>query len=808
MTKLEAYLLISQLRLVFDVVRLVDPITMTVYDLDNMGNFTPQQHRCFDVWGKSTRCANCISHKGCTSCSSNPLEKFETTKGEIFHVTSKTVEIEDRRFSLEIVSLVNEESKKAAGGTLTRLPNVTRERGVDAYIEILNEHRENGPGGKDLTEDYDVVCYVNAASGAAEVFTLSNPQGRLYKENKITDFYKAVELTLLPRIIEKDKEKVTNSFTRENIVERLEKAQAFYVNYQARQNASEVYYQAKFVRVENEGKDICFILGVRNIDLEARFSMLTREQEGIIFGLAQEYECVFHADFDTGEEHHYTIGKAFEEAIPNWDNLTSYEEHMKVFAETLVVESDREMFLRETSPARVWEVLSQKSSHYINYKIELDDKELYYQCKFIHHANHGNKRCAIVSFRNNDEEKRKEKQRKYELEKAKQEAEAANEAKSTFLFNMSHDIRTPMNAIIGYTDMAIKHINEPERVLDSLGKSKVASDHLLKLINDVLDMARIESGNTEIVTAPANIIECSNGLLSMLKDTAAEKDIDLTLEIKTLKNANVFADILHVNQVLINILSNSIKYTPNGGKVKYTIRQTDSTKADCTYDFIIEDNGMGMSQELVDNIFEAFVRAENSTISGIQGTGLGMAITKQLIDQMNGMIEIESELGKGTKTTVTLTFERFQSAAKEEAENAVNPLDNVSLSGKRILLVEDNEMNREIAKDILEDEGVVIEEAEDGTIAVDIIKKHFDDGNFDCYDAVLMDVQMPIMNGYDATRKIRELEGKNGHLTILAMTANAFDEDKQNALNAGMDAHLSKPIDIDKLIGTLKQFTK
>lgn len=336
-------------------------------------------------------------------------------------------------------------------------------------------------------------------------------------------------------------------------------------------------------------------------------------------------------------------------------------------------------------------------------------------------------------------------------------------------------------------------------------KLKIASDHLLSLINEVLDMARIESGKTILEEEEVNIVERVQNIRNIVSQSAKDKKIDFTLTVNQLHNENVYMDVLHLNQILINIIGNAIKYTPEGGKVSLTLEQNDCNKEGyATYTFSVQDNGMGMSQEYVEHIFEAFTREKTSTVSGIQGTGLGMAITKRLTDMLNGEIKVSSELGKGTLVVTKFNF-KIKESIVDQLQDRVgkNTTDPSILDGKRILLVEDNEMNREIAKDILEDYGMIVEEAFDGVMAVDILKEK---GPV-YYDMVFMDVQMPRMDGYEATKTIRKLPDERfKDLLIIAMTANAFEEDKRAALDATMNAHLAKPINIRDLLTTIVDF--
>lgn len=390
-----------------------------------------------------------------------------------------------------------------------------------------------------------------------------------------------------------------------------------------------------------------------------------------------------------------------------------------------------------------------------------------------------------------------------ELTQAVDRAESANRSKQSFLFNMSHDIRTPMNAIIGFTDLAEKNIDDKKKLKDYLGKIMESSRHLLALINDVLDMSRIENGKVNIETVPVCVTEQIQLVKNMVQSDVEKKGLTYIDKTENLEDIYVYADALHVNRVLMNILANAVKFTPEGGTVTFTTRERKTGhEGYAYYDFIIADTGIGMSSEFLDHIFEQFAREKSSTVSRTQGTGLGMAITKTLVDLMDGDIKVESELGKGSVFTVTFEFKL--TTKDMVCGNATEQVDHAgkNLSGLHVLLVEDNELNMEIAVAILESAGFEIEVARDGSEALDKVKSQ----PAGYYELILMDIQMPMMNGYEATRAIRALDDpQKARIPIIAMTANAFEEDKKNAYEAGMNAHIAKPIDVKILMQTIDE---
>ena len=391
------------------------------------------------------------------------------------------------------------------------------------------------------------------------------------------------------------------------------------------------------------------------------------------------------------------------------------------------------------------------------------------------------------------------------LSEAVRAAEAANRAKSTFLSNMSHDIRTPMNAIIGFTTLAVSNIDDQKRVRDYLGKILSSGSHLLSLINDILDMSRIESGKIHLEETEVSLSDILHDLKTIISGQINAKQLEFYIDAMEVTNEDVYCDKTRLNQVLLNLLSNAVKFTPAGGTVSVRLKQFPGTvKGIELYEIRVKDNGIGMSPEFVEKIFSPFERERTSTVSRTQGTGLGMAITKNIVDMMGGTIDVQTEQGKGTEFIVCLPF-RIQSEkhhTEKIAEDTILPAAGSDFRGKRILLVEDNELNSEIAVELLNAYGFVVDTAENGAEAVEKVKNSTP-GN---YDLVLMDVQMPVMNGYEATKQIRALNDPAlAGITILAMTANAFNEDRKKALECGMNGFLSKPIVIEELIGTLQK---
>ena len=406
---------------------------------------------------------------------------------------------------------------------------------------------------------------------------------------------------------------------------------------------------------------------------------------------------------------------------------------------------------------------------------------------------------------------REDQRQKEALAQALVSAENANRAKTVFLNNMSHDIRTPMNAIVGFTELAAMHLDNHEQVRDYLSKIAVSSQHLLSLINDVLDMSRIESGKVALEESSVYVPGLIDDLRAIVQADVAAKQLELVVDVQDVVSENVITDRLRLNQVLLNILSNAIKFTPNHGTISLRVIEHPMPDPSRTsLEFRIKDTGIGMSEEFVGRIFEAFSRERTSTVSGIQGTGLGMAITKNIVDMMGGTIVVHSQEGKGSEFVVTIPCtrcedpaERGLAAESREARGLQDDaLEEVDLTGKRVLLAEDIEMNRIIAVTILEGAGLVVDEVVDGAEAVEKVAQE----PAGTYDIILMDIQMPRMDGYEAARQIRALDDpQKASIPIFAVTANAFEEDRQLALSAGMNGHLAKPYDIPQIMAVLKE---
>ena len=472
------------------------------------------------------------------------------------------------------------------------------------------------------------------------------------------------------------------------------------------------------------------------------------------------------------------------------------------YARRFVTEEDRPRYLSEVGRARIRERLRTEPSYSVNYMCTRDDGAPIYAEMFLAGIGSGDLRHAVMAYQDVTERTRKVQQEMAERMHTEMELERerhANEIKSAFLFNISHDIRTPMNAIMGFSNLAKRHVGEPERLTEYLARVDESSRQLLALIDDMLEMSRIDYGRIEIKAERTNLREQLDMVLDLFRAQAEEKHLTLT-ETIDLPEKDVFVDENRFRRIMGNLLSNAVKFTPNGGRVTVSAKQKQvSDSGYARFEFSVSDTGVGMSEEFMQRMYEAFEREKSSTRAGTIGTGLGFSITKRLLDLMGGSISVKSRKNEGSTFTVDLPL-KFADHVPENADGAELEEAHKAEGEYRILLVEDIEINRMLAETILEEAGFAVESVVDGCDAVEAIRNH----PLFYYDLVLMDIQMPVMNGYEATRAIRALNRKDtGDLPIIALSANAREEDKRMSMESGMNNHVAKPFDVAQLIATV-----
>ncbi len=564
-------------------------------------------------------------------------------------------------------------------------------------------------------------------------------------------------------------------------------------------DGSVVHVMGNIKVIEKDGERFYhrFLLDVT--DQRAHEEQKERRARDLIQALSGDYLVVCSYDLDTGEGEVLRIASSEDDELERmFLDAPSVGSALESYISTRVLEEDRELLADALAASNMVSQLEGTERFDVLYRAYRGNQKRYRQATVVRAGIWKDARQVVIGLRNVDQEIREQLEQKTLLEEALGNANRASQAKSAFLLNMSHDIRTPMNAIVGFTTLASNHMDQPERVSDYLAKIKNSSDHLLNLINDILDMSRIEQGKVTLDEQRCNLDEVFDDLRAMLQHEAASKGLDLEVETVGLEHPEVICDRLKLNQVLLNLLGNSIKFTPSGGKITAKVEEMSGAQPGFgSYRITVEDTGIGMSQDFLKCIFDPFERERTQTISGIQGSGLGMAIVKSLVDMMGGRIEVRSQVDVGTTFTVDLTFRLSDGTPSEGADVASAPqMSFDAASGYTILLVDDNMLNRELAEDLLTDVGFKVEKAVDGKDALDQLIAA-GPGHF---DLVLMDIQMPVMNGYEAAMAIRELDDPMlASIPILAVTADAFDEDRDKALECGMDGHLPKPIEVDKL---------
>ncbi len=662
-----------------------------------------------------------------------------------------------------------------------------------------------------LAEEYDHMLLIHPKTGEYDMYMVKSDD--MAKYTSMTphgeNVYDIFENDKSKVIFGEDTEKFAKFYCRESMMAVAETGEPREVELRVISGSGYRWKLARAVRMIDSFNNTSVVVGIKDTDVRHEELARKARAEALLDGLAREYHTVLILDVSKMEVSVFrstgnkTIKSMLHAIIDNRD----YNNLIKQYINTKIVEEDRERVAMATRIDTVIKETPEVGTYIVSYRRYNDEGRIdYHQMCFAKAVSGDGVKNYVVAFRDVDAAMKEEKERQEALSNALKMADAANRAKTAFLSNMSHDIRTPMNAIIGFTTLAEKHIGEKEQVMDYLDKISQSSELLLSLINDVLDMSRIEAGKFSLNQNRENLHLLLRSLEDITSENAKAKNIEFTLDISDIKHDEVFCDKLRLKQVLLNLLSNAIKYTENGGKVSFLAKEKSSYNSEfMTYEFVISDNGIGMSEEFVKTIFEPFSREHTATMSGIPGTGLGMAIVKSIVDMMEGTIAVESEKGIGSKFTVIIDLKQAANetekliAIKTDSNTAVHR----SYAGRNVLLVEDNELNLEIATDILVDQGFSVETASDGTYAVEKVEKSAEY----TYDLILMDVQMPEMDGYEATRRIRAMKREDvAKIPIISMTANAFEEDRKQAIASGMNEHIAKPINIEKLMSIIDKF--
>ncbi len=610
-------------------------------------------------------------------------------------------------------------------------------------------------------------------------------------------------------VAKEDQERMQEEIGLPYILKQFETRDQFSVSFIRKLESGPRHYRIDFGKVFMPGGRIGVTMGFKDVDDEIRHSRAMQEAlddarkaeaeyrqvaaerityEKVAKALAGDYFGIYIVDPDTDKFVEYSATEEYdklgiEKAGGDFFNLSRKN------MERLICSDDRERFMGTFYKEKVMSILERDGIFTMKYRLMLEEKPVWVSLKATLLEDKDG-RHLIIGMNNIDA------QMKRELEYQQHVAEARTSARNDFLANMSHDIRTPMNAIVGYTNIAKSNMKDPEMITNALEKISSSSHYLLSLINDILDISKIESGKMQVNLGPCDLGSIFRRIEDITALQARNKSLIISYRHDSVHHFQVNADELRIEQVLVNIVSNAIKYTPAGKTVDLIAEEEPVEGNRYRYRFIVRDTGIGISEDYLPHIFESFTREEKTTVNRIQGTGLGLAITAKVVELMGGKISVRSKLGEGSEFTVELELESLDTEDGEKDSENVQ----ISLSGCHVLLVEDNEVNAEIASMILSQYGVEVDRAGNGQIGLEQVQNH----ETGYYQAVLMDIQMPVMNGYEATQAIRALDGDYYKaLPIIAMSANAYDEDVRNCLAVGMNAHIAKPFNPDDLVKLL-----
>ena len=650
-----------------------------------------------------------------------------------------------------------------------------------------------------LAADYFCIYYVNTKNNKFIEYSASEEYRALGLPRSGEDFISFSRERFESIIYPEDQERFLDGFVKEKIISELDAHGIYKLAFRLMFNGVPTYVQLKVTRmIEKEGSHI--VIGISSVDeqMKAMEAFEMAHHASITFGrvataLAGDYFSIYVVDLDTDHFVEYSATKEFD-TLGVEKNGEDFFNLSRRNMSRLIYEDDRERFMGTFYREKVMSILERDKIFTMKYRLVFGDTPVWVSMKAtLLEDNDG--RHLIIGTNNI------EAQMEREAEYQRRVREARTSARNDFLANMSHDIRTPMNAIVGYTNIAKTNKHKPETVADALDKIGSSSHYLLSLINDILDISKIESGKMQISYGPCDLAALFRRIEDITELQAKKKFLVITYRYDSVRHYQVNADELRLEQILINIISNAIKYTPSGKTVDLIAEEVPSPGGKNKYRFIIRDTGIGIKEDYMPHIFESFTREERTTVNRIQGTGLGLAITAKIVEMMGGTISVKSKLGEGSEFTVELELEPLETDSPANADNS----ESIDLAGRRILLVEDNAINAEIARMILEQYGAEVQQAENGEIGLEALQEK----GPGYYDAVLMDIQMPVMNGFEATKAIRALGGAYATaLPIIAMSANAYEEDVRDCLAAGMNGHIAKPFNPAELIRILHKFIK
>ena len=648
-----------------------------------------------------------------------------------------------------------------------------------------------------LAADYFCIYYVNTKNNKFIEYSASEEYRALGLPRSGEDFIGFSRERFEAIIYPEDQERFLDGFVKEKIISELDAHGIYTLTFRLMFNGVPTYVHLKVTRmIEKEGSHI--VIGISSVDeqMKAMEAFETAHHASITFGrvasaLAGDYFSIYVVDLDTDHFVEYSATKEFD-TLGVEKNGEDFFNLSRRNMSRLIYEDDRERFMGTFYREKVMSILERDKIFTMKYRLVFGDTPVWVSMKATLLEDKDGRHLIIGT---NNIEAQMEREAEYQ----RRVREARTSARNDFLANMSHDIRTPMNAIVGYTNIAKSNKHKPETVADALDKIGSSSHYLLSLINDILDISKIESGKMQISCGPCDLAELFRRIEDITALQAKKKSLVINYCYDNICHYQVITDELRIEQIIINIVSNAIKYTPPGKTVDLIAEEVPSPGGKNKYRFIIRDTGIGIKEDYMPHIFESFTREERTTVNRIQGTGLGLAITAKIVEMMGGTISVKSKLGEGSEFTVELELEPLETDSQANAENS----ENIDLEGHRILLVEDNAINAEIARMILEQYGAEVQQAENGKIGLEALQEK----GPGYYDAVLMDIQMPVMNGFEATKAIRALGGAYATaLPIIAMSANAYDEDVRDCLAAGMNGHIAKPFNPDELMRILRRY--
>ena len=658
-----------------------------------------------------------------------------------------------------------------------------------------------------LSEDFNAIYLIDFELKKMLPYSLNNAVSKnmQYAFSDNLDYEATIRAFADTYVVPEDYRMYISECAEQRIRQRVAAEKTYHVTFR-RYNEKHTleYVQMTITRVEDDGHCDRIVMGYKNVTEQvkkAQEESRLRHTAAILRAVTEDYVCLIDVDLNTEKEIQYFLGEGADNTLPKWSEADDYSSCILAFARRIVADKDRKRFILATELPRLRKCLAGQREFVIEYDAVIEAKPRKFQGRFTLHEEESGEPHMFIGIRDITEAERLRFEEEQRLCEAVARADAASRAKTTFLFNMSHDIRTPMNAIIGFSDLALKHMEEKKKLEEYLRNIGVSGNHLLSLINNVLEMSRIESGRLELEENPDDMARAMKEWYAIYAEEAEKNDLTLQFD-SEIQHTRIIWDSTRIEEIFLNIFSNAVKYTPAGGTIRIRVQEIPCEREGyARYETRIEDTGIGISEEFLPHIFESFSRERNSTESRVMGTGLGMGIVKRLVDKMGGDIRVESKQGEGTQVYVTLEHrmagETLPASTPTEKTETVEAAD---LQGRRILLAEDNELNREIAQELLADAGMLVESAGDGAACLEMLAG----AEAGTYDAILMDIQMPNMDGYSAAKAIRSLNdpGKAA-IPIIAMTANAFEEDRQKAAEAGMNGFAPKPVNVQQLLAEL-----